>query len=233
MLELLRRNTGNRGDEMDWNNKLVRVMGRVWDIMVLNLLLLLCSLPVFTFGAAVTAVYDMSLRLLRGEESGIVRGFFRAFRSSFKQATQLWLIGLAVLAVSAGDLLVRAYLPQWGLLLTAAAGVQAVAVLAAGLYAFPLLARYENTLGGILHNSAVLAVCCLPETLLMGLLSLSAALIFLFLPLPRMILPCFITLCLILWFAGVIYLNAKLVSRIFQRHFHSEQAAEEPQANYY
>lgn len=217
---------------MDLNHKLVQVMGRVWDIIVLNLLLLLCSLPVFTFGAAVTAVYDMSLRLLRGEESGIVRGFFRAFRNNFKQATRLWLAGLAVLAVSVGDLLVRTYLPRWEMLLTAAAGVQAAAVLAAGLYAFPLLARYENTLGAAVRNSAVLAVCCLGETLVMALLSLSAALIFLFVPLPEIILPCFVTLCILVWFAGTIYLNAKLISRIFQRYFHSEKTAEKLKADF-
>ena len=211
------------GKTMDWNNKLVQIMGRCWDLMVLNLLLLVCSLPVLTTGAAVTAAYDMSLRMLRGEEGHIVRGFFRTFGSNFKQATQLWLIFLALLAVSGGDLLVRAYLPRWEALLTAAAGVQMLIILAVALYAFPLQARYENTLGGILRNSAVLAVCCLPETLLMMAVSLSAVLIFLFVPLPETLLPCFITLCLLLWFGGVIYGNAKLVRGVFQRQFHSEQ----------
>lgn len=209
---------------MDINGKLFQVMGRIGDLIVLNLLLLACSLPVVTIGAAITAVYDMSLRLLRGDEGHLIRGYFKAFRSNFKEATKLWLVCVAVITVIAGDLLVRSYLPQFAPLLTIAAGIQGVVLLAAALYAFPLQARYENSIGRTLYNSVVLAIYNLPETVIMVLISLSAVLVFLFIPLPEWLIAPFLTLCVLLWLAGAIYLNAGFVSKIFQKHFHSEQS---------
>jgi uncharacterized membrane protein YesL len=209
------------------------VMSRVWDIIVMNLLLLVCCLPVVTAGAAVTAVCDMSLRLMRQEEGYIIKGFFRAFRRNFKQATKLWLICLGVFAVCVGDLLAGRYLAAYGIqpLLTAAAGIQFILLTAVMQYLFPLTARFENTVGGTVKNAILLMVCHLPETLLMGLVSLSAPLILCFVILPEKIFPCFITLLIILWFAGGIYLNCKVIRRIFQKQFQSEETVieEEPE----
>ena len=55
-------------------------MSRVGDLMLLNLMLIICSLPVLTAGAAISAVYDMSLRMIRNEEGHVIRGFLKSFR---------------------------------------------------------------------------------------------------------------------------------------------------------
>lgn len=214
------------------DSKPVRVMSRVGDLMLLNLLLLFCSLPVITFGAALTAAYDMTLRILRDEDEGTVKGFFRAFRANWKPATKLWLAFLAVIAVCVGDLF-AARLPELSsvrLLLTAAAGIQAVLLLAFGQYAFALTARFDNSLGMTLKNSAIFALCRLPETLAMMLISSSAVLIFLFVPLPSAIFPCFVTLCILIWFGGELYLNSILLRRIFQKQFGSEETERQREA---
>ena len=62
----------------------------------LNLLWFLCSIPVFTAGAATTALYDVTLRISRGEDPSLTSRFFRAFRENFRQSTILWLILLAL-----------------------------------------------------------------------------------------------------------------------------------------
>lgn len=219
------------GKLMSMNSRFFRVMSRVWDIIVLNVLLLICSIPVFTFGAAATAVYDMSLRMLREEEGYIVPGFFRAFRFNFKQATRRWLLCLALLAVCVGDLFAGRLLATYGVqpILTVVSGVQFVLLAAVMQYLFPLTARFENTLGSTLKNSLLLMLSHLPETLLMTLVSLSAFLILFFVPLPEKLFPCFVTLLIILWFAGGIYLNSKILRRIFQTHFASEEQDAEPE----
>ena len=38
------------------------------DVFILNLLLILCSLPIFTFGAAYTALYYVTLKMVKDEE---------------------------------------------------------------------------------------------------------------------------------------------------------------------
>lgn len=210
---------------MNMDGKLFRVMTRVGDAMLLNVLLLLCSLPIITAGAAITAVYDMCLRILRDEDEGTVRGFFRAFRANFGQATKVWLVFLVVIAISVGDLY-AARLPElaaWQMPLTVAAGIQGVLLLAVGQYAFALVARFQNTLGGTLKNSGIFVLCRLPETLVMMLVTVSAGLIFLFVPLPEMMFPCFVTLCILIWFGGGIFLNSILLRWIFQKQFGSEE----------
>ena len=62
----------------------------------LNLLWFVCSIPVFTIGAATTALYYASLKVVRDEDSHVGAMFFRSFRENFRQATQIWLILLGV-----------------------------------------------------------------------------------------------------------------------------------------
>ncbi len=219
-------------DFMTLESKPFRILSRAWDLIVLNLLLLVCSLPVVTAGAAVTAVYDMSLRMLRDEEGYIVRGFLKAFRSNFKQATLLWLGCLGVFAVSIGDYFAGVYLADYGFqpVLTVIAGVQLVLLLAIMQYSFALTARFENSCLGTLKNSILLVLCHLPETAVMVCISVSAAAVLIFVPIPAKLFSCVVTMCLILWFALGIYLNGMLLSRIFQKHFGSEKEKEPEEA---
>ncbi len=62
----------------------------------LNLLWFVCSIPVFTIGAATTALYYASLKVVRDEDSHVGALFFRSFRENFRQATVIWLILLGV-----------------------------------------------------------------------------------------------------------------------------------------
>lgn len=132
------------------------------DLIVLNLLTLICSLPVITVGAAFTAMNDIIIHIVRGEETYIVRPFFRSFAANFKKGT---LLGLLLLAAAA--LLVFDYLAALAYIPVLRAGIAAIGVivLAVAIYAFALLSRYENTLPATLKNAAVLSVGYFPRTL--------------------------------------------------------------------
>lgn len=73
------------------------------EIMWLNLLSLLCCLPIVTIGAAFSALHHELVRIYRDEEQHITAGFFRAFRDNFAQATKVWLIYLLIYGVLAAD----------------------------------------------------------------------------------------------------------------------------------
>ena len=75
----------NRFFNMD--NKFFVFMGRVADLLLLNFLCILCCIPVVTAGASITALYYVTLKMARDEESYIARSFFRSFKQNFKQAT--------------------------------------------------------------------------------------------------------------------------------------------------
>lgn len=94
-----------------WNflrpdSKFMFYANKASDLMGLNLLMLLFCLPVFTLGPSVTAMHYVLLKILRDElEEGVIRTFWKAFRSNFKQATLLWLIYLPIGLLLGLDLL--------------------------------------------------------------------------------------------------------------------------------
>ena len=146
----------------DMENPFMRAMAVACDLLVLNLLSLLCCLPVFTAGAAIAALNDVTIHIVRQEDAGIVKPFFRSFAGNFKKGTLLWLLLLLAAALLYFDYLAAlAYIPVLRVGITAIA----VLVLAVSLYAFALLARYENTLRGTLKNAAILMVSYFPRTL--------------------------------------------------------------------
>ena len=75
----------NRIFNMD--NKFFVFMGRVADLIILNLVCLVCCIPIITIGASLTALYYVTLKMVRNEESYIIKSFFKSFRENFKQST--------------------------------------------------------------------------------------------------------------------------------------------------
>lgn len=146
----------------DMENPVMRALAAACDLLLLNLLTLLCCLPVLTAGAAITALNDMVIRMVRQEDEYIVRPYFRSFRDNLKQGTLLWLLVLLAAALLGFDYLAAlSYLPMLRV------GILAISliVFAVVLYAFALLARYENSLRATLRNAAVLSVAYFPRTL--------------------------------------------------------------------
>ncbi len=155
----------------DMDNPVMKTLSVAADLIVLNLLALLCALPVVTAGASLTALFDQCIRMVRMEDSSVARGFFRAFRANFRKATLLWLLFLALGLLLWLDYEAAAlYIPVMRV------GILALALLwlAALHYVFALLARYENPLRATLKNAFVLLVACFPRTL--GMLLFTVAL---------------------------------------------------------
>lgn len=79
----------NRFFNMD--NKFFVFMGRVADLLLLNFLCILCCIPVVTAGASITALYYVTLKMARDEESYIARSFFHSFMTIFSIVGKLML----------------------------------------------------------------------------------------------------------------------------------------------
>lgn len=149
-----------------YDSKFSQIMLKLSYGCYLNLLWFVCSLPVFTLGAATAALYDVTLRMARGEEPGLTRRFFQAFRENFRQATTLWLIllgGGALLGMD-GYILYNLYkstagaaaiICTLGLALVIVAAICLVIML---LYIFPLVARVKNTNFAMVKNSFLIGI---------------------------------------------------------------------------
>ena len=157
-----------------YESRFSQILLKISYACVLNALWFVCSIPIVTLGAATTALYYTSLKIVRDEEHHLVAMFFRAFRENFKQATVLWLILLGVGLFLAGDGYILYHLRLsatgpaavfWTLVLSVviAAAVVYVIVLE---YVFPLVASVTNTNAAMLKNAFLIGTHYLFATIL-------------------------------------------------------------------
>lgn len=151
------------------DSPLMRFLTKIADLMVLNILFCVTSIPLITIGASWTALYSVTLKMVRDEEGSVSRSYFRSFRQNFRQATLLWLGVLVMLALLVLDIRVLNGMAGGtapGLLRV---GVEILALLGIMVlqYLFPSLARFEASLADTLKNACMMALAHLPKTALM------------------------------------------------------------------
>lgn len=158
------------GGIFSYDNPLMRFLNKIAICAYLNILWLIFSLPVITIGASTTALYYVSLKLVKDEEGNIFPSFYKAFRENFKTATICWMIYLFFGIILGIDALI---LTRMGLESTLWIVVTAVFIFVSilytmiGMYLFPLIARFDNTFLLHIKNSFILSVRFLFATLLM------------------------------------------------------------------
>ena len=159
------------------DNIFFRTVGKLVDLIWVNILTLLCALPVVTAGASFSAMYYLLLRMAEDDQGALTRGFFRAFRENFKSATKVWLCDLGIMFVYLYNL----YLLRQGILdgygvVKKVSLVLIVAILFLTVmvsnYIFALLARYENGLRQTVKNAFLLSVAFFPRSLCMVVIML-------------------------------------------------------------
>lgn len=161
----------------------IRFLTRVCDLIILNVLTLVFCLTVVCSGAAITALYSVTLRMMRKEDGFIVKDFFRAFRGSFipsVPATILLFADVLLFSVLYYALYaeVLVFSPNIFVLLSIAAVFLTVLL----SYLFPLLARYDNTFLRHLGNAGRLALANLPVSCFLLAVNLLPLLVILFFP---------------------------------------------------
>ena len=149
------------------DSEFMQALGRVADYVILNLLCVLFSLPIVTAGAAMTAKYYVSMKMVRGEEPAVFSAFWSSFRENLKQATCIWIPFLLIILVLAWDWYSVVYgnsqsMPQAGkiilLVLTLLVCMVAYAV-------FPFLARFQMSTVEALKGAMVFCFLNFPKML--------------------------------------------------------------------
>lgn len=80
------------------DSPVMRVLGRLGDIIILNMIFVVGCIPVITIGTSLSALYAVAMKMARGEEPSVWKEFWKAYKRNFKQATICWLI-MAVVAI--------------------------------------------------------------------------------------------------------------------------------------
>ncbi len=153
---------------LDIDSPVMQFLGKMADLMILNLLTLFCCLPIITAGAALTALNYMSLKIARNEETYIVKGYFKAFKENFRQSTAIWLLFGLVAAVLVADYYIVLNMEM------EINGIVKVCVLAVSIlliltftFVFPVQAKFVNPVMRTIRNAFVISVLQFPKTILM------------------------------------------------------------------
>lgn len=164
----------------DLDSPLMNVLNKMADLMWLNILTLICCIPVITVGAALTSMHYVALKIVRNEESYITRSFFKSFKTNFRQATLIWLLLMLVAAILGGDYYIITksgmQFSQVLIVLIMAAGVL---VICTSLYVFPVLAKFDNTIMGTIRNAFIMSILQLPKTVVMFVMAFFPLIIYL------------------------------------------------------
>ena len=152
------------------------------DILIINFLWLVTSLPIITLGASTAAVY--SVMRSPGDKrytSSLVVLYFRNFARNFKKATGIFLL----LLVPGAFVIVNAFLLFYGLLEASIAGyvicgLSFILFVSLWVYVFPLVATFENGILKTVGNALVLSVAHFPTTLLVIIMSAIPVLVLMF-----------------------------------------------------
>ena len=194
------------------DSPLMNFLNKVADIMILNFLLIVFSIPIFTMGAALTAAYYVGYKMVKNEESYIIKGFWRSFKENFKQSTILWLIMLAIIGVVAADYRILLYSGiEFGRNMRIIMIVATVVLAMGAVFVFPMQARYTNTVKNTLKNALLMALAHLPTSfLLIAVYAVPVAILY-FIP---QLLPALVLLAL----GCVFYFKSFLLIRVFNKY---------------
>ena len=187
-------------------------LSNLTDVVILNVLCLICSIPIITIGPSVTAMHYITLKMAREEEILVGRYFFRAFKENLKKSIMVWLGFLIITAVFFLDyrILKVVGLAENKVFLMIIGAIY-LFVCIATMYVFPLLARFENSLGQTIKNSIFMSILHIFKTLIMAIIYL----------LPIVLIPLhynMILVFLLIGLSGPAYINSYIWKSIFKKY---------------
>lgn len=199
------------------DSKFVQILTLLGNLIILNLLWLVTSLPIITVGASTSALYAVVFKYADGTDDEVLKPYFKAFISGFKQSTLLWIpmcLVMVILGVDAYYLLSHgdSNIATW---LWIPFFVLVAVLLLLHTYAFPQIARFETGLRDILRNSVLMFILHFFQSIGMIVLNL--------VPWAMMlVLPEIFAQTGIFWVlygaSGIAYFNARVLLKIFKKH---------------
>lgn len=152
----------------NYDSPLMQALGKMADLLWLNVLTLICCIPIVTIGASLTAMNYVALKMARNEECYIAKDFFKSFGRNFKQATVIWLLLFLLILVLAGDFYIISNSDiTFGNVIRIVITVFAVVLLFTAIHVFPVLAKFDNTVRNTVKNAFFMSILQFPKTLLM------------------------------------------------------------------
>ena len=173
------------------DNAFFRFMGKLFDVVALNLVFIIVCIPIVTIGPAISALYYASVKSIRRDRSYPIKEFFKALKRDFKQSFIVGLILVLAAAIIYVDIrFVVDYIKNNFTAMRYVYLVIGLVISFISVYIFPLISRFSLKISGLFRLSFYLAIRHLLTTivsiiLLFGgfvLVYISAGLALLFVP---------------------------------------------------
>ena len=153
------------------NNIIMRASQIILGLFILNILTVLCSIPIITVGAALAALHDGLIRIIRKEDGYIARRYFTVFKDSLKQSIILWIPFFLIFAGVIVDIFIclvaPGMLPNYIFIPAMTSGIIALFFFQ---WVFPVFSRFEGSIDKVFKTAFFLAGARLPRTLAMTMM---------------------------------------------------------------
>ena len=199
-----------------YDNKFFEILGKITDVVILNLLCIISCLPIITVGASIVASYSVAMKMIKDDETYISKDFIKIFKENFKTSTIVW----TVMLIIGGVLLFDFYISRLVLnelvrnILQLVFTMISIIYIFTLTYVFPIISKFENTIKSTMINSALISIQNLPYTIIMVILNLS----------PLLLINLFssywghiIFFYTVIGFGTIVYINSIFFEKIFNK----------------
>jgi len=194
------------------DSPVIAFLNKATDLILLNVLWILCCLPVFTAGAATAAAYYVSITSIRCGDGYVVKRFFASFKRNFAQITPIWIGILLAGFILTMDMLYWYRLGSgFGKTMFIVSVVVGFMLLIWILWIFPVFAKLEGKTGTLLKNAAAFAVGYLPYTVI--ILVITGVVVY-----ANLVSLVANGIMLFIGFALLIYVQSFFFYRVFMNH---------------
>lgn len=160
----------------DYDGFIYKFLLKFWNIFLIGILWLVCSIPIITIGPASCAAYYAMNRSVRNNEDTAFKDFFRSFKNNFKQGLILTLVyGIVSFAFTFAALFYYHQSGEVSLALRWIFYILILVLLCTVAYAFALLSRFEIQTGRAITYPVAFALMHLKNSI--GLIVFRAALV--------------------------------------------------------
>ena len=204
-----------------FDGSFTNICDKIFDVMALGFLWILCSIPIVTIGASTSALYYAMVKCVKNGNGYIAREFFHSFRLNLLSGCFIWI--LVVAATFAMHLNIGILMKETdgyvGLFFICVYALTSIWILAFACYVFPALARFDMSSGWLIKLAMYMTVRYFGTTLaLLLVLACTGAIIWRF-PILVIFAP-----------GPVIFLMSEFLERVLKKHEPDRQETGEYEA---
>ena len=208
------------------DSPVMRVLGRLGDIIILNMIFVVGCIPVITIGTSLSALYAVAMKMARGEDPSVWKEFWKAYKRNFRPATICWLVMAVIAILLFVDFRIIGVLKRGSESMYSIMRIVLAVILGMWMlmfqYLFPYIARFENTVKQTLKNAFLLMVRHLPWALLLLVILIASALSIYIIPVLLVVIPAV---------ASIVF--DFILERLFRRYMSPEDLAREEENDMY